>query len=733
MTTDRHDKLQTWEAREIEGYSPGLAMPLGEPAPADGREYAALLVRRKWLMAATFLVVFGLGMLYTFTRRPIYESSAKVVVATTVSTNPVNEEDVPLLSDLRALTRSRSVDTQVDLISSPELLEEAFGALGPAVRARGFGSSKLPKWAARVAARKNTDIVVVTGRAYTPAAAAALANTIVNLYFKHDLERNNQATRQARRYAGEQMATAEKELAYASADLASYKRRTGLYAPEQQLAKAAEQTVELSMQLDAAKAQHEAERRQVAAMRRELSGEKTNVTTATTVGPNPQYDAALRRLDELNSQRATLLQEFTPESREVRDMDERIRLEKERLKGITASIVASRVQARNPVRDSLAPTYANLAASAAASEARIRSLEAALAEKRADAQSLPERERGLAERVQRVAMLQHTYETLSNKYNALLLSEQATLPTGMLVASARSADRPAYPSRGKNAVLFILTGMLFAVGLAIVVDKLDRRIYDEEATEEMTHLPSLSIVPKVAGGSPLLIAGGGNSAAMLESFRILRNSIASRGRERELRTIAVTSPGRQEGKSTTSINLAVAISMEGKRVLLVDADMRRPSLHKLTGVHNSIGLSTVLAGKTNASQAISATRSPNVFCLPAGPIPSNASEMLNSQASRELFRRLAQEFDSVVVDCPPTVGLSDVQVISTLVDGVLLVVSMSQTLKPQLSMTTKLLRQSGAPLVGVVLNRMDTHHWGYGYYDYCEPQEPEAEVIKPSI
>ena len=731
MRGDSEDKLQPWQAPMPEPYMPGVLMP-SEALVENRRDYLALFARRKWVMLATLLIVFGLGMLYTFTRRPIYESSARIVVASSTGAGLVTEDEAPLLTDLRALTRSRSVETQVEMISSPDLLREAYASLAPEIRTAGFGAGKLPNWASRVRAVKNTDVILVTCRAFTPTAAAALANTIANVYFRRDLERNTQATRQARRYAGEQMVVAQKQLERASAELARFKRSTGLFAPEEQLARVAEQKVRLSMDLDAAKAQLAAERRQAAAMRRALSGERHNVITNTTVAPNPQREAILQRIDSLNSQRAGMLQEYTPESREVRDTDERIRLEEARLKQMEATVVASRVQARNPVRDSLAPAYASMIASVSASSARVRALQEALAEKESQVQSLPERERGLAERLQRVAMLQRTYEALSAKYNALLMTEQATLPTGMLVASARAEDEPTYPKHGRSAALFLMIGLLASVVAAVLAERLDRRIHDEESAEQATNLPSLSIVPRVEDGSPLLLADGGSRAAVLESFRILRNGIEFLADDRGLKVVAVTSAGRQEGKSTTSVNLAVAMAMEGKRVLLVDADMRRPSLHRLLGVPSEIGLSTVLAGKSSVNSAIRPTAVTNVECLPAGPIPPNGAEMLNSRESRELFRALADDYDSVVVDCPPAAGLSDVQVISTLVDGVLLVVSIDQTLKPQLDTTIRALRQAGARLIGVVLNRMQTRRWGYGYYDYCE-DPAESEAASPNL
>lgn len=725
MARDSHNELQPWQVHALDAYIPGMAAP-SAPAPAAPQERFQALLRRRKLMLITLVTVFAGGMFYTLTRRPIYESTAKIVVASN-SGGPAVADDITLLSDLRALTRSRSVETQVEMVSSPDLLKEAFDLLSPDMRARGFRSlDRIPDWSTKISARKNTDVILVTARAYTPAAAATLANVISREYLKRDVARNNQATRQARQYAGQQMIQAERDLAYAQNDLAAFKRKSGLFAPEAQLNKTAEEMAQLSMDLAAAKAQYAAERKQAGAMAGALSKERSDVVASTTVARNPEFEAVRQRISDLNGQRIALLQEFTPTSIEVKTLDQRIRQEEARLKQIAQNVVGATVSARNPVRDALLTNYANTVASASASGGRVGALSSALASRRSVANSLPERERGYTERAQKVAQLQRTYETLATKYNALLLTEQSTLPSGLLASRARIAEKPAYPKRASNTVLFFLLGCLAAAAAAMVAERLDRRVTDESDVIEMTRLPSLSVVPESSDDSPLLLTDPGAKPAMLESFRILRSSIQFCGDQTLPRIIAVTSPGRGEGKSTTTVNLAVAMAMEGKKVLLVDGDLRRPSLHRLLNLPTRAGLSTTLIGTTTADDCIVKTQVENVWCLPSGPTPPNGAELLNSVASRVLFKQLAEQYDVVIVDSPPSTGLCDIQVISGLTDGVLLVVSMNQTLKPQLNLTLRTLAYAGAKVIGVVVNRAETRHWGYGYYDYCEESQDAA-------
>ncbi|MHB9035605.1 MAG: GumC family protein [Armatimonadota bacterium] len=709
--------ITNYQYREMEQY--GADVPFQEePHGIDIHYYLSVFSRRWWIVVITVATVLGLGMLYTYTREPIYESSAKIVVVGTRSAVPTAENDIPILNDLQALTRNRSVDTQVEIMSSPDLLEQAFGRLSPSVQSKGFKSVAVPGWACLIAAKKDTDIISVTARAYTPYAAAELANTIADSYLERDVQQNNLATHQARKYVERRMAVAERQLADANADLSEFKRKTGFFAPDVQLTKAAEQIAQMSMDLDSAQAEVASGRRETQALHSQLNGESKDVVTNTTISRNPHFDFILDKINSLNSERAAMLQEFTANSREVRSIDNRINEEQQKLKHLTENIVASQMRARNPVRDTILPQYASNVASIAAASARVAALERVLSQRQQSAQSLPEREREFSERVQRVTLLQRTYEMLCSKYHTLLLSEQATLPNGMLVSRARIPGGAAYPNPRRNATMYFLLGVLLSIIVVIIADWLDNRVHEQTLIEQVSGLPTLSQVPQTADPAQRMLCESEHNGAMLESFRILRNNISFSSIDHKIRILAITSANRGDGKTTTSINLAVAMAMGGKRVLLVEGDFRRPSLHEHLKAPRGIGFTTVLTGASALENAIVKTKIENLSFLSSGPLPPNPAEILNSQQSRELFRTLAEAYDMVIVDCPPCVGLSDVQVISTIVDGMLLVVSLNRTLRPHLQMTIRTLSQIKAPLIGLVINRIEMRRRGYGYYYY---------------
>lgn len=696
----------------------------------DLQTLLGILFRRWRIVTAVIVAVFALGMIRTYMQKPVYESTAKIVVVTGAPGGSPAGGDLPVINDLQALTRSRSLETQAGVISSGTFGVDAFQQMSPGLRKSGYGGDELPGWAYRVTTKKDTDIIAVTARAYDPKAAASLANGIAETYFKRDLDRNNQATRQVRKYAEQQMGILKKQLSDANTDLSRFKRNTGLIAPEAQLEKVAEHIAKLHLDQDAARTELVAARRQADVLKNALASQQEKVIESSTITRNPEFAAALGRLDELQSKRAELLQEYTPKSPEVEKINGQIKAEEADLRRAAKTVVSARVEARNPIRDALLKTYSDAVASSAALAARSQALSDAAAKRRAEFNDLPEEERQLTERMQRVATLQNTYQMLSQRYYTLLLSERSMLPNGQLVAEAQPAGAPAAPDPKKNAILFFVLGTLMAVGVVTVVERLDVRLHDPAVMEQMTEAPTLTLVPIIAGDAPKLISDVDRRSPLLESFRILRNNISFSAIDREIKVIAVTSAGRGEGKSTTSANLAMAMAMDDKRTLLVDCDLRRPSQHKLHQIPRDVGFTTVVTGAHRLEDAVLPTKVPNLFVLPSGPTPPDPSAVLNSDRSRDLFRQFTAQYDVVIVDCPPCAGLSDVQVIATLVDGVLLVGSIGQTLRPHLHLTVRTLARVDAPIIGGVVNKMNARRQGYYnyyYYSYSYNEDGERE------
>ena len=693
-----------------------------EREESDSSDYLAALWRGKWLVALITALFIAAGALYIKQQRPLYESSAQIMVVNSNEGAPnAPDNDIPLLTDLRALTRSRSVNTQVQVISSPEVIAEAFEGIGQEARAAGYGAASFPPaWSYKIEGLSDTDIIVIRIKAYTPGAAADFANAIAATYFARDLRSDTEVMRKAGESAETNMKAAARELQKANAELTSFKQRTGFISPDAQLSRAVERSTELAMSLDQANADAAASEHSVSSLRGQLAKQGQTVETSRNLMRSPRLNDIMAKIDDLNSQKIALLQEFTPTSPEVQRVNDAIKQQQAALGKVTQIVLESKTVARNPVRDALVTTYSSDLAEFAGRNARARAVRTAFDNWQASIGQLPSQEREYLDIAQRVAIAQRTFDGLAGKYRTLLLSEQTMLPKGMLISSARPPSVPRYPDKKSALAAVTLVGFIVGAMAAVARDKRDPRARDRQSIERVTGLDTLAVLPEMSRKSPRLLNGDGGNSTLLESFRMLRNSIITSCADVPLTVIAVTSAGGGEGKSTSAANLAVAMAMDGKRTVLVDADMRKPSAHKLLSVPNDVGLSSVLRGDMSLDEALLPTRVENVMCLPAGPVVGDSPELLGKAHTRELLGELRLKYDVVILDCPPCAGLSEMQIISTMVDAVLLVVSMKAALKPRLRATAMSLLGSRVGFLGLVVNRVRARDMPDGHISsYC--------------
>ena len=311
------------------------------------------------------------------------------------------------------------------------------------------------------------------------------------------------------------------------------------------------------------------------------------------------------------------------------------------------------------------------------------------------------------------------------------LQVDAALKSGgaQQVTQARIPAEPFSPKPFRSGVLAALVGLFLGTGIAFLVEYLDDSVKDKDDLGRLApSVPVLGLIPAVPGwkttDDALLVSVTDPKSPAAEAYRTLRTSIQFLALDQPVRTLEVTSPSAQEGKTTTLVNLGVALARAGQRVIIVCCDLRRPRVHEFFGLDNRIGFTSVLLGKVPLTAALQPVPQQNrLLLLASGPLPPNPSELLASRRTAEFLADLQSEADIVLVDAPPVLPVTDALVLSGRVDATLLVCVSGATTRKNAARAVELLSQVDAPLVGTVLNGV-TGDAAYGYaYDYAYYQE----------
>jgi len=310
-----------------------------------------------------------------------------------------------------------------------------------------------------------------------------------------------------------------------------------------------------------------------------------------------------------------------------------------------------------------------------------------------------------------------SYASLLQSYEQIRLAEAQSTSSVVQVEPAAVPNKPVAPRMLLNTVLAALVGLLGAVGLVFLKEALDDRVKDAEQLAKDTGLPVLGFitrVPKSATTRPVVVAEPRSPVA--EAYRALRTNLQFSSVDRQLRTILVTSAFPSEGKSTVAVNLAAVLAQNGRKVVVIDADMRRPVLHKRLELANRSGLSELFVQpKVHLNGSVRPTEINGVSVITSGALPPNPAELVGSEKMTEVLHQVQVNADIVIIDAPPVLPVTDATVLAQRVDGVLVVVRDRQTKVAAVKQTVEQLRRVGANVIGLVVNDIATGRLGNGY------------------
>lgn len=313
------------------------------------------------------------------------------------------------------------------------------------------------------------------------------------------------------------------------------------------------------------------------------------------------------------------------------------------------------------------------------------------------------------------------YDALVSKLKEQGVSEQAQSVKVWVVEEAKTPENPSTPRKKRNILLGLILGLFGGIGIAFFLEYLDNTVKYPDDVQDRFGVPVLSSVPLLnAKKSPELAAVTEPSNAFAESYKSIRTAVLLSSAGGPPKKLLVTSMSAGEGKTTTAVNLAIAFAGAGKRTLLVDGDMRRPRIHNIFDLENDVGLSTYLAGGSDAeTHPVDAVE--NLFIITAGPTPPNPSELLGPERLDAFLTSAGKHFDHVIFDSPPVLTVSDSLILSKILDGAIIVARAGKATYEMIEKGLKVLGDIRAPILGFVLNavvlKRSTYYYYHNYYD----------------
>jgi len=560
-----------------------------------------------------------------------------------------------------------------------------------------------------VAIVEKTNLVTITYHHNDPALAQKVANTLVDVFANNNLERLESGTKKSAEQLANQIATYERKVKEERDARVAYAKQYNLPLTPTDNNVAIQSEQAFNKQLHDA----ENERRKLKADYEEAKG-AADLISNPEVQKNESVMKIRDKLTELQSQRAALLQTYTTEWPDVKKLDAQIKPLEQALEAAKRQILASmesRYKAAEATEKSLAQAYSQ---AHGVSTAQI------------------QHELELAAMTQNLTSDEQYLNTLNQKERELKATGTDKGTNVSVVSYSRLPHEPVGPQRTRNILVALALAFLAGIGLAFLLDFLDDTVKSLDDVDRYIHLPTLALIPAARsekrlreGDAPA--AGASTALAMVEdvrshvaeSYRHLRTSLLLSSAGQAPKTILVTSSQPSEGKTTTAINTAFMLAQTGAEVLIIDCDLRRPRLHSNFNISNVRGLTNHLSGELPLDEVIQPfDKQPNLKLLPSGPIPPNPAELLGSEQMRQLLTSLGERFAHIIVDSPPAVSFTDASILSTFVDGVILVIHSGRSSRAVVRRAKQQLLDVGAHIFGIVLNnvKLDTHGYYYGGY-----------------
>lgn len=677
------------------------------------REYLRILDRRKWIVLITFALTVSVGVAWTHFQTPIYEARISVLIKERQYGRGTPLEEAAALGRAEAPV---NIATEIQIMRSPGLAAKA---------AEHFKYEGTPELIGTVDIRvpKSTNIAEIVATSPDPKAARDYVQALAKAYTEYTLERNQAEADRARTFVeGRLEDVVGPQLQQAEDRLEEFKSQHGIAAADQAIRQLATTIETLEDQHRRARAEVAALSAQEKALSARLAEEAPEIVTETTE-PNPVLMQLQQDRIKLENSRAELLARYAPTGRRVAEIERQIEAISRRIAEEQDKKVTAEVRETNPVHQDLRRELATTSSAVDAAAAREQAVAAALGREQARLAQLPAIEVEFARLQRKVQVQEETYHTLLSTLEDLQIAAASELPSADVISEEVPLPRqPIRPSPRRNLLVSIGLGLLLGLLAALLAEYLDDKFRTLESIEEETSLPILGGLPRVEPETTAVIplVPDSTTSPVSQAADSIWANVQFCGVDGAVKTLVVTSPGVAEGKTTLAANLAIAAAKSGNSAILVDADLRRPALHRAIGIDPGQGLTNVLAGGMAIDGLLQRTPIDNLQVLRCGPVPPNPVELLSSEAMRRTLEELGELADVVILDSPPLLLVPDAQLMSRQADGVVLIVRLGRTSRDAVARAMEMVDRAGGRLLGAAANWVTRKAQYYYYYYYSE-------------
>jgi len=551
---------------------------------------------------------------------------------------------------------------------------------------------------------RDSRLVRISYDSPSPELATSIVNTLANTYINMNLERRFESSSYARKFLEERLQQIKAKLEDSERELAQYARRNQLIITLDERQNIINKTVEeLNTALAKAEVDHikaEADYQQV---------QRTDGQGLSAILENSLISKLQETKANLEAQYQDELNVLKPGYPKMQQLTSRLN------------------QIQSKINEEVAKIRASIRAKYESAKTNESLLQAKLNEAKNELMETQQRSIQFNTLKREVDTNRQLYDGLLQRYKEVGVAGGVGTNNISIIDKAEIPQYPFKPRLVLNTVIASVVGLFGGVLLAFLFDALDKSIKPEKL-ERLTGIPALGMIPRISrptrrtqnNQALALLACQDPRSIFAEAYRSVRTALQFSTVDGAPRIMAITSAQPQEGKTTAALTLAVTFAQAGKKVLLIDADLRNPFLPRLLQLDNSLGLTNYLAADANPVEVAHPVLLDNLFVIPSGPLPPNPVELLSTPKMAALLALAAEKFDQVILDCPPVLGLADALILGNMAQATLLVMEAGVTPLPVLQDALKRLRSARVHILGGVMNKLDTrdHSYGYHYHYY---------------